>query len=146
MSVLQSAGTLLGGDPAGLVFLLARVVFGGVLAFMGVNHFLDLDAMTGYAEAKGLPAPRLAVAVGGGLLVFGGLGIALGVFPALAAGAVAVFLAVTSVTIHDFWAVPEERTQEELTHFLKNATLFAAALTFLALSGTPWPYAAGVGL
>ena len=57
------------------LFLLARVLFGGVLAFMGLNHFTGLDDMAGYAGSKGVPAPRLAVAFTGGLLVLGGLSV-----------------------------------------------------------------------
>ncbi len=43
------------------VFLLGRVLFGGILAFMGLNHFLNGDQMIPYAEMKGLPAPALSV-------------------------------------------------------------------------------------
>jgi uncharacterized membrane protein YphA (DoxX/SURF4 family) len=86
------------------------------------------------------------VLLSGGTLVFGGVGIAAGVFPTVAAGAVALFLAVSTPTMHDFWAVPAERQQSEMTNFLKNVTMLGAALAFLALSGTTWPYAVGVGL
>lgn len=143
--VLQSGAFDAAG--AGEVFLLARVLFGGVLAFMGLNHFLNIDEMTGYAEFKGLPAPRLSVAFSGGLLVFGGLGLVVGAFPVLAAGALAVFLLVSAVTMHDFWAAddPEEQ-QSEMTAFLKNSFGAGAALAFLALGGVAWPYAVGIGL
>ncbi|AKU07483.1 MULTISPECIES: DoxX family protein [Haloferax] len=131
---------------ADIAFLLARVLFGAVLAFMGLNHFLNLDHMTGYAEMKGLPAARLGVVVSGGMLVFGGLGIALGVLPALAAGAVAVFLVVGTPVFHDFWAVPEDQQESEMTSFLKNVVMLGGALVFLALSGTTWSYAVGLTL
>ena len=130
----------------GIAFLLGRVLFGAVLAFMGVNHFLNVDGMTGYADAKGLPAPRLAVVFSGGMLLFGGLGVAVGAYPVLAAGAIALFLLVSTPTMHDFWAVPEEQQQAELTNFLKNVALLGGALVFLALSGNAWPYAVGMGL
>ncbi|MBX0323127.1 DoxX family protein [Halomicroarcula sp. F13] len=135
-------------DTAGgaLVFLFARVLFGGVLAFMGVNHFLNAEQMTPYAEAKGLPAPGLTVYGSGGLLVFSGLGIILGVFPVLAAGALATFLLVSAVTMHDFWAVPEDQQQDEMTGFLKNVAMAGGALVLLAAAGTAWPYSVGVGL
>lgn len=136
----------LNAGPNGLAFLIGRVLFGVVLAFMGLNHFSNVDAMAGYAESKGLPAGRASVLLSGGTLIFGGLGIAAGVYPALAAGAIAVFLAVSTPTMHDFWAVPEEQQQSEMTDFLKNVTMFGAALAFLALSGTSWPYAVGIGL
>jgi uncharacterized membrane protein YphA (DoxX/SURF4 family) len=86
------------------------------------------------------------VPVTGGMLVFGGLGILLGVFPTLAAGAVVVFLLVTTPMMHDFWAAPEEDQMTEMTAFLKNVALFGAAVGFLALSGSSWPLAVGIGL
>ena len=129
-----------------VAFLLARVLFGGVLAFMGFNHFQNVDEMAGYAEHKGLPAPRLAVVGSGLVLALGGVGVALGVVPVLAAGALATFLLVSAVTMHDFWAAPDEQVQEEMTQFLKNVSLAGGALVLLAVGGQAWPYAVGVGL
>ena len=128
------------------VFLVARVLFGGVLAFTGLNHFLDTDAMAGYAEFKGLPAPRASVLASGGLLIFGGLSIAAGVVPAVGAGALAVFLFVSAFVMHDFWAADAEDVQTEQTQFLKNIYGAGAALAFLALAAVPWPYAVGLAI
>lgn len=129
-----------------VLFLVARVLFGGLLAFQGLNHFTNADAMTGYAQSKGMPAARAGVLLSGGTLLFGGLGIALGVFPTLAAGAVVLFLLVTTPLMHDFWAVPEDQKQSEMTHFIKNAELLGAALLFLVLSSETWAYALDAGL
>lgn len=131
---------------AEIVFLLARVLFGGVLAFMGLNHFMNAEQMTGYAEFKGLPAPTLSVLGSGGLLVFGGLSIVTGAVPAIGAGALALFLLVSAVTMHDFWSMEGEEAQSEMTSFLKNVFGAAGALAFLAISGVGWPYAINVGL
>ena len=125
----------------GLVLLVARVVLGGVLAFMGLNHFLGTDSMAAYAEAKGIPAPRLAVLFSGGQLVFGGVLLAAGAYPAIAAGALASFFLVVTPTMHDFWAVPEDQKQDEMTGFLKNVALFAASLLVLAIASQEWAYA-----
>lgn len=132
---------------AGELLLLGRLLFGGVLAFMGLNHFSNVDQMTGYAEFKGLPLPGFSVVASGVLLVLGGAGIALGAFPVLAAGSLAVFLLVSAVTMHDFWTVedPEEQ-QSEMTNFLKNAYGAGAAVALLAVGGTAWPYGLGIGL
>jgi len=132
---------------AGELFLLGRILFGATLAFMGLNHFMDVDTMAGYAEFKGIPAPRFSVIASGLLLVLGGLGVAAGAFPVLAAGALAVFLLVSAVTMHDFWSVddPEEK-QSEMTSFLKNVYGAGAALALLAVGGSAWPYAVGLGL
>ncbi|ELZ82241.1 DoxX family protein [Haloferax larsenii] len=129
---------------ADIAFLLARVLFGAVIAFMGLNHFMNTDQMAGYAEMKGLPAPRLGVVFSGGMLVFGGLGIAAGVLPGVAAGAIILFLLVSTPMFHNFWAVPEEQQESEMTSFLKNVVMLGGALVFLALSSVSWPYAIGL--
>jgi uncharacterized membrane protein YphA (DoxX/SURF4 family) len=135
-----------GSPGAEAVFLVARVVFGLVFAFFGLNHFLNAETMTGYAAAKGVPAAGLAVPFSGGTLLFGGLGVLLGVFPTLAAGAIVVFLLATTPLMHDFWAAAEEERMTEMTQFLKNVALLGAAVGFLVISQTPWPLAVGVGL
>jgi len=128
------------------LFLLARILFGGVLAFTGLNHFLDTDAMAGYAEYKGLPAPRASVLASGGLLIAGGLSLIAGVFPAIGAGGLAVFLVVSALAMHDFWAAEGDDAQTELTQFLKNVYGAGGALVFLVLAAVPWPYALNIGL
>ena len=142
---LQSAAPF-DAPLAAELFLIARVVFGGVLAFTGINHFLDLEGTAGYAEMKGVPLPKLSVLGSGVLLVFGGLGVAVGALPAIAAGALALFLLVATPMMHDFWAVPEDQQESEMNSFLKNAGLFAAAIGFLALASIEWPYALGVSV
>jgi putative oxidoreductase len=144
MTPLQSG--VFDATGAEMAFLFGRVLFGFVVAFMGLNHFLNVDGMAGYAEAKGLPAPRLAVTFSGGMLLFGGLGIAVGFLPTLAAGALVVFFLVATPAMHDFWAAPEEQQQTEMTQFLKNVVMLGASVSFLALSGVQWPYALGIGL
>lgn len=124
----------------------ARVLFGAVIAFTGLNHFLGLEEMAGYAEFKGLPAPTLSVLASGAVLTLGGLGIIVGAFPLLSALAVAGFLLVAALTMHDFWAVAEEEQQNELNHFLKNVAMTGGALGIAALSTQSWTLSLGIGL
>jgi putative oxidoreductase len=122
-------------------FPLGHVLFGGVLAFNGLNHCLDVEAMTEYAESKGVPRARGAVVVTGGMLLFGGIGTALGVFRTASVGALAVFLLVVTPIMHDFWSVPKGvQREQETIHFLKNATMFGASLVLSVLSTIAWPY------
>jgi uncharacterized membrane protein YphA (DoxX/SURF4 family) len=87
------------------------------------------------------------VVASGLVLVLGGLGVAAGAFPVVAAGALAFFLLVSAVTMHDFWSVDDaEEKQSEMTSFLKNVYGAGAALALLAVGGTAWPYAVGLGL
>lgn len=128
------------------LLLVGRLLFGAVLAFTGVGHFTDREQMVGYAEANGVPAAGVLVPLTGAMLILGGLGVAAGVFPVVAAGVLAAFFVVTTPVMHDFWAREGEERQNQLVQFQKNAALFGAALTFIAIGGRAWEYAVGVGV
>jgi len=130
---------------AGIVLLLARILFGGILVFNGLNHFMNAGQMVPYADAKGVPAANILVPFSGGQLLLGGLAIVFGVYPVLGAGAIAVFLPIAAVTMHDFWAASEEEQQTEMTQFLKNIAMTGGALGFLVVGGVDWPLALGIG-
>lgn len=129
-----------------LVLLAARVLFGGVLAFMGLNHFKQTEQMAEYAQQKGVPAAKFSVLASGAVLVLGGLSIVTGVLPVVGALAVAGFLVVSAFLMHDFWAVPEDQQQSEMTNFLKNVALAGGALAIAAFAFSPWAYSVGVSL
>ncbi len=131
---------------AALGLLGARVLFGGVLAFMGLNHFLQREQMAGYAEYKGLPAPMLSVLASGAVLVLGGIALVVGALPVVGGLALAGFLLVSAVTMHDFWAVSTENRQDEMTGFLKNVALAGGAVAFAAVGTLSWEYSVGNGL
>ncbi|AFO56391.1 MULTISPECIES: DoxX family protein [Natrinema] len=128
------------------VLLVGRLLFGGLLVYQGLNHFMATDTMAGYAEAKGVPAARFGVVASGVMLVLGGLGIVLGIYPVVAAGMLAVFFVFVTPFMHDFWAVPEDQQQDELIHFMKNVELLGTALLVFVLAGEPWGYALNIGL
>ena len=131
-TALGSAGLLAG-----------RVVFAAVLGFLALGNLRDLDETVAYAESKGAPAARLTVPLGSVALVAGAASILLGVTPALGALAVIGFLVGVTPVMHDFWNQEGMDRQNEQIHFLKNAGLAGAALVFLAVAATPWPYAVG---
>lgn len=55
-----------------VVFLIGHIVVGVYFVFMGFNHFMNLNMLSEYAQSKGVPAAKLAVAVTGLLLLAGG--------------------------------------------------------------------------
>ena len=129
-----------------ILVLVGRLLFGGFLAFQGLNHFMNTDEMAGYAGSKGVPAARFGVIASGIMLLLGGLGILLGVYPIVAAGMLAVFFVLVTPVMHDFWAAPEEEQQNEMVNFIKNVELMGASLVFLVLGGETWAYALNIGI
>lgn len=131
---------------AAIGLLVGRVVFGATLAFMGLNHFMQREEMAGYAEFKGLPAPTLSVIASGALLIAGGLSLITGVAPVVGGLGLAGFLLVAAVTMHNFWAVPQEDQQDEMTAFLKNLVMAGGAIAVASVGTLSWEYALDIGL
>ena len=112
----------------------------GFFIFGGLNHFMNLGMMAHYAGHEGTPAPKVAVAGTGVLLLAGGLSVVLGVVPVIGLISMVVFLVPVSLVMHDFWAVPEEQKMDQQIHFMKNVALAGAALALMY--GAPsWPLA-----
>ena len=62
-----------------IIFLIGRVLFGGILLIMAINHFMKLGFMAGYATSKNVPMPRFAVFISGVFLAAGAIDIGAGV-------------------------------------------------------------------
>ena len=93
--------------------------------------------MTGYAQFKKVPAPKLAVIVTGLMLIVGGLYVALGIFADLGALLLAIFLIVSAFMMHNFWTIQDEQAKQgEMINFFKNLSLAGAALIIFALLAT----------
>lgn len=123
-----------------LLFLLGRIIYGGFFVLNGLNHFMKTGMMEQYAASKKVPSPRYAVWLSGLMILFGGLGMILGIYVQYAALLIVVFLAVVSVTMHNFWTVQDSmQKQMEMVQFLKNMALLGAALMALAIP-QPWTF------
>ncbi|MFQ5409482.1 MAG: DoxX family protein [Anaerolineales bacterium] len=126
-----------------IAFLIGRIILGVYYIFMGINHFMRLEMMSGYAGMKGVPAPKLAVIGSGLLLLLGGLSILTGFQPVIGAILIVVFLVPVAFMMHNFWAVEDEQAKmAEMTNFMKNLALAASALMFLLIPA-PWPFGLG---
>src|SRR5690242_3199995 len=111
------------------LFVIGRALFGGFFAYNGINHFLNLQSMSQYASAKGVPQPDAAVRATGAMLVAGGASILAGLKPRQGLAAIVGFLIPTTLQMHRFWEVddPNQRLIE-MTQFGKNVALIGAAL------------------
>jgi uncharacterized membrane protein YphA (DoxX/SURF4 family) len=122
-----------------LLFLLGRLLFGGYFLMMGLNHFAKLEMLTGYAQSRGVPYPKTAVALSGVLLLVGGAGVLLGVYVTFAVLALALFLVPVSFKMHAFWLESDPAARmSEMVNFLKNMALLGGALMLLMIP-SPWP-------
>jgi uncharacterized membrane protein YphA (DoxX/SURF4 family) len=126
-------------DFAGFLFIVGRLLYGGYFLWNGINHFWHYEALKQYAASKKIPYSGIAVVVTGFLLLVGGLGVILGIYPVLSILALVLFLVPVTFLMHNFWSVTDEQMKMmEIINFSKNLALLGAALMFSIL-GSFWP-------
>jgi putative oxidoreductase len=115
------------------VLLIGRILFGGYFVFGAFNHFNHLSMMAGYAQSKGIPSAKLAVAGSGVLLAIGGLSVIFNVYPLVGLAALLLFLVPVTFTMHAFWKIQDPMAKMgEMVNFSKNLALLGAVTMFLA--------------
>lgn len=120
-----------------ILLVVGRVLFALIFINSGIAHLTKLNDMTGYAQFKKVPAPKLAVIVTGLMLIIGGLYIVFGVYADLGALLLAVFLVPTAFMMHNFWTIQDPQAKQgEMINFFKNLSLAGAALLIFVLVGT----------
>ena len=123
-----------------ILFTIGAILFAVLFLGSGFAHFKAVDAMTGYAQYKGLPAAKAGVLVSGALFIAGALAIIAGAVSADLAnigsyGALAIALVMfpTAVIFHNFWKETDPQAkQNEQIQFNKDIALAGAALVIAA--------------
>jgi len=120
-----------------VVLVIGRILFALLFINSGIAHLTKLEAMTGYAKYKKVPAAKLSVIVSGLMILIGGLYIALGIYADLGALLIAAFLIPAAVLMHAFWKETDATAkQNESIGFFKDLSLAGAALVIFALVAT----------
>lgn len=121
-------------------FLAGRILFGGILAFMASNHFIQWKMMSGYAASKKVPMPTWAVLGAGLALLLGALSILSGSYVIYGVGLLSLFFVPVTFLMHNFWADKDVNMKlNNMVNFQKNLVILGAAWMFLSVP-TPWPY------
>ena len=130
------------------VLLVGRILFGALFITSGIAHFAKLEAMTGYAKYKKLPAAKFGVLISGLFFLLGGIYVAVGLWVDLGALLLAITLILAAVIFHNYWKETDATAkQNEMIAFNKDLALAGAALILFALiaSGNLTDFGAHVG-
>ena len=130
------------------ILVIGRILFAFIFVTSGIAHFAKLEAMTGYAQYKKLPAAKLGVLISGLFFLLGGIYIAAGFWVDLGALLLAITLILAAVIFHNFWKETDTTTkQNEMIAFNKDIALAGASLMLFALIawGTVTEFGPGLG-
>ena len=117
-----------------VVLFIGQVLFAALFITSGIGHFAKLEAMTGYAQYKKLPAAKLGVMASGLFFLVGGILIVIGTYIDLGALLIAITLVLAAVIFHNFWKETDANTKmQEQIAFNKDISLAGAALILVAL-------------
>jgi putative oxidoreductase len=125
------------------VFLLGRILYGGLFVMSAMNHFRNAAMMTGYVKSKGVPAPNAAIMGSGVLMFVGGLSVVLGLRPGLGILILTVALVPITLIMHNFWADTDPMARlNNFINFQKNVALLGGAWMAVMI---PEPWALSLG-
>jgi uncharacterized membrane protein YphA (DoxX/SURF4 family) len=117
-----------------IVLFIGQLLFAALFITSGMSHFAKLEAMTGYAQYKKLPAAKFGVMASGLFFLVGGILIVIGTYVDLGALLIAITLVLAAVIFHNFWKETDANTKmQEQIAFNKDISLAGAALMLLAL-------------
>jgi len=124
----------------------ARPLLASMFIAGGVDALRKPGGRVQAVESAGLSSPEQLVKVNAAVHLAGGLALATGRFPRLAALALAGSLVPTTYVGHAFWAESEAASkQQQQIHFMKNLGLLGGLLLAAADTGgrESLPHAAG---
>src|SRR4029453_11100497 len=105
------------------LFLVGRVLVGGMYLAAGITNLIDLDAKAGYTASKGIAHPHMWVIVASVLLLLAGASLITGFPPTIGVGAFVLFIVPVTLIMHNFWAETGLAQIADLRAFMGNVGL-----------------------
>lgn len=119
--------------PSTLLFL-ARLLLGGAFVFAGLRNIQNAAFLTQMMAARGVPQARLALWLGIVLQIAAGVLVISGLWTAIAAAVLLVFLIVATPMFHNFWDHQGPDRASRINGFVGNVALSGGFLTLIAQS------------
>jgi uncharacterized membrane protein YphA (DoxX/SURF4 family) len=106
-----------------------KLLFVAFFVMSGINHLVNLRAMTGYAQSKKVPAPGVAVVATGVMMLVASAFILSGWNAPWGYRLLAIFLLPTAIMMHNYWVETDPMTRaNQQAQFWKNITIAGAAI------------------
>jgi uncharacterized membrane protein YphA (DoxX/SURF4 family) len=123
-----------------ILLLIGRIIFGIYWLNVAYSHFKNSAMLAGYAQSKGVKAPKTGVIGSGILALLGGLSILLGAWPRIGIALLVIFLIGVTLRIHNYWTITDPHAKQmDKVQFMKNVAIIGALLMVFAVA-LPWTW------
>jgi putative oxidoreductase len=116
---------------AGIVFA-GRLLLGGAFVFAGIRNVLNASLLTQLMSARGVPQARLMLWLGIALQVAAGTLLIAGIWTALAAAGLILFLLVATPMFHNVWDHQGPERAAKINGVVGNVALIGGFLVVVA--------------
>jgi len=124
----------------GAVWLIGRVVLGGLFFISGSQKLMEIDQFAASLVKNGIPDQFVATLawLGAGVETIAGLLIVLGLATSWASLFLIAFTIIAAFIAHRFWQAPPEMRMMQTAHFEKNMMIAAAFCLLYVAGGGPY--------
>lgn len=114
------------------ILVVARLLLGGAFVFAGLRNIQNRRLVASLMTARGVPQATLALWLGIVLQVVAGALVIAGLWTALAAAALIVFLVVATPMFHNFWDHQGADRASRINGVVSNVALAGGFLALIA--------------
>lgn len=119
-------------DLSHVIFLLGRLLLGGLFVFAGIRHMFLIPVLTQMIAARGVPFPRIVLLAGSAFQFIAGLLVIFGLFLPAAAFGLVLFTLAASVMLLNFWDMEGQPRQNTINVWLSNMAIIGGLMVTAA--------------
>lgn len=121
-------------DLESALWIVGRLLLGGLFVVGGVHHFFALGGLTQFMASRGVPAARFVLIVGSLFQVVAGLALIFGYRPFWAAIGLVAFTFLASAIFLNFWGLEGEARGNAIKGWQSNLAIVGGLLVAAAHS------------
>ncbi|SFO30437.1 putative oxidoreductase [Mesorhizobium sp. NFR06] len=114
------------------ILLAARLLLGGAFVFAGLRNIQNRNLVASLMTARGVPQARLVLSLGIVLQVVAGSLVIAGIWTALAAACLILFLIAATPMFHNFWNHQGPDRASRINGFVGNVALAGGFMALIA--------------
>jgi putative oxidoreductase len=115
-------------DLPHVIFLLGRLLLGGLFVFAGIRHMFLIPVLTQVIAARGVPFPRAVLLAGSAFQFIAGLLVIFGLFLPIASFGLVLFTLAASVMLLNFWDMEGQPRQNTINVWLSNMAIIGGLM------------------